>query len=84
MVDLVNHLVRPIVEHPDDISVQAVDGDSVVMLELIVHADDRDRLEGDDGRTLRALRTVLSAAAGKRKATLDLVEEHGADVSDEE
>ncbi|TVQ94598.1 MAG: KH domain-containing protein [Deltaproteobacteria bacterium] len=78
MQDLVHHLVRPIVANPDDVSVQTVEGESVVMLELVVHADDHDKLTSDDGRTLRALRTVLSAAAGKRKATLDLVEEHGA------
>jgi len=83
MVDLVHHLVKPIVEHPGQVSVQAVDGESVVMLELVVHADDRDRLTGDDGRALRALRTVLSAAAGKRKASLELVEEHGALDSEE-
>lgn len=78
MQELVEHLVRPIVAHPDQISVQSVEGESVVMLELVVHPDDQDKLSADDGRTLRALRTVLSAAAGKRKATLDLVEEHGA------
>ncbi len=77
MVDLVNHLVRPIVAHPEQVSVQAVEGEAVVILELVVHPDDRARLEADDGRTLRALRTVLSAAAGQRKASLDLVDEHG-------
>jgi uncharacterized protein len=77
MVDLVNHLVRPIVQHPDQVSVQAVEGQAVVVLELVVHPDDRRRLEADDGRTLRAIRTVLSAAAGQRKASLDLVAEHG-------
>jgi predicted RNA-binding protein YlqC (UPF0109 family) len=78
MEDLVRHLVSPLVAHPDDISIQTVEGEATVMLELVVNADDHDRVEGEDGRTLRAIRTVLSAAAGKRKATLDLVEEHGA------
>jgi hypothetical protein len=83
MQDLVDHLIRPIVAHPDDISVQAIEGEASVIFEVIVHPDDRDKLESDDGRTLRALRTVMSAAAGKRKATLDLVEEHG-DLDNEE
>lgn len=82
MEDLVHHLVDPIVANPDDVSVQRVEGDSVTVLELVVHPDDRDRLERDDGRTLRALRNVISAAAGKQKASLDLVDEHGA--ADEE
>ena len=77
MEDLVRHLVEPIVEHPDEVSVQAVEGDAVVMLELVVDPDDRDHVDGDKGRTLRAIRNILSAAAGRRKATLDLVDEHG-------
>lgn len=83
MEDLVHHLVDPIVANPDDVSVQTVEGKSVVMLELVVNEDDRARVEGEDGRTLRAIRTVLSAAAGKKKASLDLVDEHGA-LSEEE
>ena len=82
MEALVRHLVEPIVEHPDEVSVQAVEGDAVVMLELVVDPDDKDAVEGDKGRTLRAIRNILSAAAGRRKATLDLVDEHGG--SDEE
>jgi predicted RNA-binding protein YlqC (UPF0109 family) len=74
---LVRHLVEPIVGHPDAISLQIVEGEAVVMLELVVHPDDRGRVDGDKGRTLRAIRNILSAAAGGRKATLDLVEQHG-------
>ena len=82
MEALVRHLVEPIVEHEDDISVQVVKGDSVVMLELVVHPDDRDRVKGDGGRTIRSIRTILSAAAGRKKATVDLVDEHS--LGDEE
>ncbi|MEZ4235996.1 MAG: KH domain-containing protein [Myxococcota bacterium] len=78
MEALVRHLVEPIVSHPDEVSLQTVEGEAVVLLELVVHPDDRDKVEGDKGRTLRAIRNVLSAAAGSRKATLDLVDEHGA------
>ena len=83
MEDLVRHLVTPLVANPDDVSIQTVEGEATVMLELVVNADDRDKVEGDDGRTLRAIRTVLSAAAGKRKAPLDRVDEHG-DLDSEE
>ena len=78
MEALVRHLVESIVEDPEAVSVQAVEGDSVVMFELVVAPEDRERVDGDKGRTLRAIRNVLSAAAGRRKATLDLVDEHGA------
>lgn len=77
MQDLVSHLVRPIVQHPDEVSVQVIEGEAAVMLELVVHADDREVLEADGGRTLRSIRSILSAAAGRKKATLDLVQAHG-------
>jgi predicted RNA-binding protein YlqC (UPF0109 family) len=84
MIDLVNHLVKPIVSNPDSVSVKAVDGEAVVMLELVVDPTDRARVSGQEGRTMRALRTVISAAAGQKKATLDLVGAHGEDAADEE
>jgi len=83
MKDLVQHLVQPIVAHPDDVNVHVVDGEATVILEMTVHADDRERVEGENGRTLRAIRNVISAAAGRRKATLDLVDEHSGDGGEE-
>ncbi len=77
MEELVRHLVEPIVADPEAVSIQTVDGEAVVMLELVVDPDDKEQLESDKGRTLRAIRNILSAAAGRRKATLDLVDEHG-------
>lgn len=76
MEDLVRHLVTPLVANPDDVAVSTVDGDSVTIVELSVHADDRKIFE-DDGN-LRAVRNVLSAAAGSKKATVELVSD-GAD-----
>lgn len=85
MRDLLLHLVKPIVSHPDDIQVQVVEGEASVVLEMTVNATDREKVEGPEGRTLRSLRNVLSAAAGKRKATLDIVQEFSAGAdSDEE
>ena len=83
MQDLVFHLVKPLVSHPDDVKVQLVEGEATVMLEMSVHADDRERVLGENGRTLRSIRNVLSAAAGRRKATLDLVDEHALGAAEE-
>jgi predicted RNA-binding protein YlqC (UPF0109 family) len=77
MESLVRHLVEPIVQHPDAVSVQAVEGDAVTLYELVVHDDDRELFEADRGKTLRSIRNILSAAAGRQKASLDLVDEHG-------
>jgi predicted RNA-binding protein YlqC (UPF0109 family) len=74
MESLVRHLVEPIVRHKDAVNLKTVEGEAVVMMELVVHPDDKDRVDGDKGRTLRAIRNVLSAAAGSRKATFDLVD----------
>lgn len=83
MQDIVFHLVKPIVAHPDDVKVQVVEGEATVMLEMSVHADDLETVKGENGRTLRAIRNILSAAAGRRKATLDLVEEQSLGASEE-
>ncbi len=82
MEDLVRHLVEPIVDEPYAVSIQTIERESVIILELAVDPDDKEALEGDKGKTLRAIRNILSAAAGRRKATLDLVDEHG-DVDEE-
>ena len=75
MEAIVRHLVVPIVKHPDDVTVQIVEeGEATVMMELRVNPEDVERVQGAGGRTLRAIRNVLSAAAGHKKATLDLVE----------
>jgi predicted RNA-binding protein YlqC (UPF0109 family) len=78
MQALVEHLLRSICSHPDAIQVQMVEGESVTVLEVVLHPEDRERLDADGGRTLRAVRTVVSAAAGRTKATLDLVDALGA------
>jgi uncharacterized protein len=83
METLIRHLVEPIVTHKDAVSIRQVDGESVVLLELVVHPDDREVLEGNKGRTLRSIRQIVSAAAGQKKASVDLVEEHGSESEEE-
>ncbi|MCB9662648.1 MAG: RNA-binding protein [Alphaproteobacteria bacterium] len=82
MEALALHLIRPLVAHPDDVQIQAVEGDAVTVLEALVHADDRALFEDDGGRTLRSICTVISAAAGRRKATVELVDAFGASAEE--
>ena len=82
-MELVKHLVLPLVDHPDDVSLQAIEGDNVTMLEMIVNEADKPAVEGEKGRTLRAVRNIVSAAAGRRKTTLDLVDEHAEEDAEE-
>ena len=58
MRDLLLHLVKPIVAHPDEINVQVIEGEASVVVEMTVNAEDRAAIEGPEGRTLRALRSV--------------------------
>lgn len=78
MEALVRHLIDPMADHPDDIDIKVVEGDAAYILEVAPHEDDRAKFEADDERAMRHIRTILSAAAGKKKATIDLV----ADVED--
>jgi predicted RNA-binding protein YlqC (UPF0109 family) len=75
---LVTHLVKGLVSKPDQVAVNTVEGEASVLLELSVAPEDIGRVKGPDGETLRSLRTVLSAAAGDRKAILELVEPRAA------
>lgn len=82
MEALVQYLVRPLVGHPDSVSVNVVEGAASVILELRVHPDDVAVVRGDKGQTLNAMQQVLAVAGGARKAVLDLVD--GSSSSEEE
>ncbi len=58
-------LVRPIVDEPDRVEVEASESDTRVDLELRVAPDDIGKVIGRGGRTIRAIRTVLKAASVK-------------------
>jgi predicted RNA-binding protein YlqC (UPF0109 family) len=69
-----DHLVRGIVEHPEDVAVRRVDGRRGEMLEVRVHPDDLGRVIGRSGRTASALRTVVGALANGRSVRVDIVD----------
>ena len=72
--ELVRFLVQSIVRHPEDIQVTEIQGDASILLELCVNADDMRIVRGPEDDTLRAIRTVLSAASGRRKVVLELLD----------
>lgn len=84
MEQLVTFLVRGLVDHPDDVRVNLVEGEASVVVELSVHPDDAELVRGEGGNTLRHLRTVVAARAGRRKAILELLEDGSARSSGEE
>ena len=66
LVDALEHLVRGIVAHPDDVASAASRCAAATLLEVRVHPDDLGRVIGRAGRTASALRTVVSALAGRQ------------------
>jgi len=80
---LVEHLVRGVVSHKDDVRVDLVEGDASLLLELSVNEADVARVKGVDGETLQALRAVVSASSGRRKAVVELVNDPTAESADE-
>jgi predicted RNA-binding protein YlqC (UPF0109 family) len=71
--DALDHLVRGIVDHPDDVQVDLRTLRRGQVLEVRVHPDDLGKVIGRAGRTAKALRTVISALGG-RGIRVDLVD----------
>jgi predicted RNA-binding protein YlqC (UPF0109 family) len=76
MKELVEYVARALVDHPDDVSVRVIEGERTKVLELKVHPNDMGQVIGKQGRTAKAMRTLLSAAATKEngRAVLEIVE----------
>ncbi len=73
LAEALEHLVRGIVDHPDDVRVSSRPMRRGELLEVRVHPDDLGRVIGRSGRTARALRTVVMALA-KGPVRVDVVE----------
>jgi len=63
--ELVSFIAQSLVDDPDAVSVRAVPGDRATILELTVAQEDLGKVIGKDGRTARAIRTLLSATCTK-------------------
>ncbi len=65
MKELVEYIAKALVDYPDDVDVQQVEGERSIILELRVHPEDMGRVIGKQGRIAKALRVVVGAAAVK-------------------
>jgi predicted RNA-binding protein YlqC (UPF0109 family) len=68
------HLVKGIVDHPEDVQVAAKNSPRGEVLEVRVHPEDLGRVIGRAGRTAKALRTLITALADGRKVRVDVVD----------
>ena len=77
MKELVESIARALVDHPEDVNVTVVEGPQGVVLELRVHAEDLGKVIGRQGRTAKAIRTLLGAGGMKlrKRFTLEIHED---------
>ena len=76
MQDLVRHIVRHLVDDPEQIRIAEIDGEHTTVLELRVAKEDMGKIIGKEGRIAKAMRVILSAATSKdhKKSLLEIVE----------
>lgn len=76
MEELVIFIAKALVDKPEEVKTTVVDEDDNVTIELTVAQEDLGKVIGKQGRTARAMRTLLSAAAEKKdkKSRLDILE----------
>lgn len=74
--DLVEYVVKALVDYPDDVQVNVVEGEKSTILELRVSPNDIGKVIGKQGRIAKALRTILSAMATKtgKRASLEILD----------
>ncbi len=65
MKQLVEHIAKALVDYPDQVDVQQVEGERSVILEIRVAPDDMGKVIGKRGRIAKAIRTVIGAAVLK-------------------
>ena len=76
MKDLIGYIARALVDNPDEVSVSEMEGNQTSVLELSVAKEDLGKVIGKQGRTARAMRTILSAASAKvkKRTVLEIIE----------
>ncbi len=76
MKDLLEEIARALVDNPEDVQVTEVEGEQTTVLELRVRNEDLGKVIGRQGRTARAIRTLLAAAGMKvhKRFVLEILE----------
>jgi predicted RNA-binding protein YlqC (UPF0109 family) len=76
MKDLVKYMAQALVDRPEAVEVSEVEGEQTSVIELKVAKDDLGKIIGKQGRTARAMRTILGAASAKikKRSVLEIME----------
>jgi predicted RNA-binding protein YlqC (UPF0109 family) len=76
MKDLIEYLAKALVDEPEEVMVTEIKGEQTIVIELRVAKEDFGKIIGKQGRTARAIRTILGAASAKKKmrSVLEILE----------
>ena len=74
LAQALEHLVRGIVDHPDDVQISTRQSNRGEVLEISVNPEDLGRVIGKGGRNAKALRTLINALADGRNVRVDVVD----------
>ena len=76
MKEIIEYIAKLLVDNPDDVEVTEITGEQTSVIELRVAKDDLGKVIGKQGRTARAMRTILGAASTKlkRRSVLEIIE----------
>lgn len=79
MKAFIEYVVKALVDHPEQVDVREVDGERVVVFEVRMNQTDIGKVIGKSGRTITAIRTLLTSAAAKhgKRAMLEIIEPEG-------
>jgi predicted RNA-binding protein YlqC (UPF0109 family) len=74
--DLVEYIVKSLVDLPDEVDVNVIEGEKSTILELRVASEDVGKVIGKQGRIAKAIRTILSASATRdgKRAVLEILD----------
>ncbi len=76
MKDLIVYIAQALVDHPDQVEVKEIAGEKTLIYELRVGQGDLGKVIGKEGRTAKAIRSIITAAAMKvgKRAQLEILE----------
>ncbi len=76
MKELIEFIAKALVDRPEDVEVHEIEGEQTSVIELKVAKEDLGKVIGKQGRTARAMRTILSAASTKirKRSVLEIIE----------
>ncbi len=74
--ELIEYIAKSLVDNPDQVSVQSIDGEKSVILELRVSPEDIGKVIGKQGRIAKSIRTLLSATSARsgKRVVLEILD----------